>query len=176
MMELDRDDLIVNKVEQSGIITIDPSDFMPGMEIKSFDISPLLAEGLVLREKDFRICIQQINWAEYRGGHVAVYCSTDAIIPYWAYMLIASHLAEFATSVRLGRPDEWKEEIALQNVRNDLNPARYQNARLVVKGCSDRDVPVSVYMEIVKLVRPFASSIMYGEPCSTVPVFKRKKS
>ncbi len=164
---------IVNKVSESGIITIDPADFLPKGDRVAIDLKPLLVEEFLLREKDFREFVKNHDWQSYSGKHVAVFCSNDALIPVWAYMLIASSLSPYAVTVFQGSPDEL-EKYLFEKALSRINTNDFKDARVVIKGCGDVPVPVSAYMEITRLLRPVVKSIMYGEPCSTVPVYKSK--
>jgi len=165
---------IVNRVANSPLITLDLEDFyLPGERVV-FDLKELLFMEQILREKDFREAIQAIDWTKYKDKHVALFCSVDAIVPAWAYMLIASRLEPYAQTIAQG------DLISLENVLfsqslNRLVPSEYQDKKVVVKGCGDKPVPVSAYTEITRLLRPYVSSIAYGEPCSTVPVYKKAK-
>jgi S-adenosylmethionine/arginine decarboxylase-like enzyme len=164
---------IVNKVAQSGIITIDPETLISRENIVGIDIAGQLWQGLVLREKDFREWISGHDWSAYRNQHVAIYCSADAIIPHWAFMLIASALSGIAATVSQTRVEDLKESLLLASIQN-IDISTYENARVVVKGCGDEAVPASAYVALVQKLQPVVKSIMFGEPCSTVPVYKRK--
>lgn len=163
---------IINKVAQSGLITIDLEEIYPSGKRVALDIAPHLWQGIALREKDFREWIRNTNWSEYQGVHVAIYCSVDAIIPHWAYMLIASALSGIAGTVVFGSMGDLESEL-FRAVIHDLNPEEYRDKRIVIKGCSEREVPVSAYMNLVSHLQPVVRSIFFGEPCSTVPVYKR---
>lgn len=164
---------IVNKVSESGIVTINLEDFYQEGERIVFDIKEQLFEELVLKEKDFREFVKVTDWSEYKDKLVAVTCSNDAIIASWAYMLIASALQPFAKKIVFGNI-YMLEIILFHDALLKFNTESCRDQRVVIKGCSDKPVPVSAYLELTTLLRPFAKSIMYGEPCSTVPVFKRK--
>lgn len=164
---------IVNKVAQSGLLTIDPESFYPDKEILSFDLKDYLFRGLILREKDFREALAAYDWEQYRDRILAVYCSADAIIPNWAYMLVAVQAGPYARFIGLGTPEQtlikyFEDAIAHMDI------SQYADQRIVVKGCSDKPVPVEAYLAISRRLQPVAKSIMYGEPCSTVPLYKRK--
>jgi hypothetical protein len=163
---------IPNKVDQSGLVTIDPADFYPEGDRVEFDIKPHLFEGLILREKDFREFVKSNDWTEYRDKFVAVCCSADAIIPVWAYMLLASALQPYAREIHFGTLQEMESRLFTKRLEL-LNPEVYRDQRIVIKGCGDVPVPVSAYVELTRILKPVARSIMYGEPCSTVPVYKR---
>lgn len=163
----------VNKVAESGLITIDPADFYQQGERFVFDIKPLLIEEFLLREKDFREYVKKHDWTFYSGKYVAVTCSNDAIIPVWAYMLLASSLEPFAAKIVFGDLNDLESELFKEKL-SQINPADYRDQRIVIKGCGDILVPVNVYMELTRLLKPYVKSIMYGEPCSTVPVYKAR--
>lgn len=169
-----RMDEIVNKVAQSGLITIDPEEYYPEGEIAELDIKQWLFEELILKEKLFRDHMANHDWSVYNGRHVAVNCSADAIIPTWAYMLVGSKLADHAASVYFGNRDQLIEHLLLEAVRN-INVSAFAGQRVVVKGCSVHAIPASVYMALTARLQPVVRSVMYGEACSTVPVFKRKE-
>ncbi len=162
-----------NKVAESGIITIDLEEFYPKEEICSFDIKEFLFMEMLLKEKDFRASLDQHNWEQYKGKPVAVFCTTDAIIPMWAYMLISSKLSGVASSIKEGTKEEVFKSIFIQNIQT-LKEKDYQDKRVIIKGCGDKEIPAFAYTEITNLLLPFVKSLMYGEACSAVPVFKRK--
>jgi hypothetical protein len=163
---------LVNRVAQSGLITLDLETFYPEGEIVAFDLKDYLFMGLILKEKDFREALRAHDWTQYAGKNVAVFCSADAIIPMWAYMLVTAYAAPYARDVFQGQPEQLVEAAFLKKIAA-LDLASYEGKRLVVKGCSDRPVPPSAYVEITRRLQPIALSIMFGEPCSTVPVYKR---
>ena len=162
-----------NKVAESGIITIDLEEFYPKEEICSFDIKGFLFMEMLLKEKDFRASLDQHNWEQYKGKQVAVFCTTDAIIPMWAYMLISSKLSGVASSIKEGTKEEVFKSTFIQNIQT-LKEKDYQDKRVIIKGCGDKEIPAFAYTEITNLLLPFVKSLMYGEACSAVPVFKRK--
>lgn len=164
---------IFNKVSESGIITIDPADFFVKGERVIFDLKLLLVDEFLLREKDFREFVKNNNWESYSGKLVAVTCSNDAIIPVWAYMLVVANLEPFAKKIVFGDLSELESQL-FQEQLSKLNPNDFTDARVVIKGCGDLPIPTSVYMEITRMLKPVVKSIIYGEPCSTVPVYKRK--
>lgn len=164
---------LVNKVAESGIITINPESFLPKKNIKAFDLKDFLFMGLILKEKDYRDALKQYDWSVYNDSIAAVHCSADAIIPVWAYMLCTTYLNSHATQVCYGTADAVKEQLTLQAIEtSDFN--EHLDKRIVVKGCGDVAVPDSAYLAITQKLMPIAKSIMYGEPCSTVPLYKRK--
>jgi hypothetical protein len=164
---------IVNKVAESGLITLDPVQFLPTPEsIKTFDLKNYLFRELILKEKDFRAALKETDWSVYDQKQVAVFCSVDAIIPAWAYMLIASYLPKAAT-IFFGTEQQLLDAIIAENIKQfEINP--YKDQRIVIKGCGDILVPHCAYMNITQKLQPIVKSIMYGEPCSTVPILKNK--
>lgn len=164
---------IINKVAQSGLLELNLEDFYPEGERAAIDIKPLLFHGLVLKEKDFREHIANEDWEKYTSQYVSVFCSSDAIVPTWAYMLISASLEPYAKKIVFGTP-ETLEAILFHEQLQKINIEQYREKRIVIKGCSDKKVPVSAYVEITAILKPIVKSIMYGEPCSTVPVYKRK--
>lgn len=165
---------IINKVANSGIVTIDLEEFYLSGERKLIDIKGQLFQELILREKDFREHIKNTNWEEYKNCYVAITCSADAIIPTWAYMLLSLALEPFAKKICFGNLEQlevllYEEQLA----KHDFN--KYKDARVVVKGCGKLPVPIQAYVCLTIHLKPFAKSIMYGEPCSTVPLYKAPK-
>jgi hypothetical protein len=162
---------IINKVGQSALITLDLEQFFPKGNISLFDLKPFLFMGLILKEKEFRAALAATDWTIYKDGIVGVCCSADAVIPVWAYMLVTSYLQPLAKEVIMGDEPVVLRQLITKNIQS-LDPGEYKDKRVVVKGCGDRPVGDFAFLEITKLLRPVAKSIMYGEPCSTVPVFK----
>lgn len=154
------------------MITIDLEDLYVSGDRILFDIKGWLFEELILREKDFREKLKAHNWEEYKDKFVALSCTADAIVPTWAYMLIVTHLKPFAKKIVFGNLEKLEEELYSDAI-NNLNIESFKDQRIVIKGCSKITVPVSAYVQLTELLRPVVKSIMYGEPCSTVPVFKR---
>jgi len=168
------DELIVNKVAESGIITLNLEDYLPSEEaIVEFDIKPFLFKEMIVREKDFRLSVTEHNWAQYEDKHVAITCSTDAIIPMWAFMLISSNLTPVARSIYSGTKDALVAHLMLQDIAS-VDADEYQDKRVVIKGCGDKIMPEAAFIAITQKLRPVVKSLMYGEPCSTVPVYKKK--
>ena len=163
---------ITNKVSTSGLITIDPADFYVKGERVLLDVKPLLVEEFLLREKDFREYVKNNDWAHYTGKFVAITCTNDAIIPVWTYMLLAGALQPFAAKIVFGNLNEL-EAVLFSESLSKMNPDDYRDQRIVIKGCGDIPVPTSVYVELTRMLKPVVKSIMYGEPCSTVPVYKK---
>ncbi|HEX7847639.1 MAG TPA: DUF2480 family protein [Chitinophagaceae bacterium] len=166
-------DPIINKVAESGLITIDLSEYYPEGDIAVFDMKDHLFMGMILKEKDFREALKNLDWANYRDKNVAVTCTVDAVIPVWAYMLVASYLQPIAKEIVMGDEKELHKTVFLKNL-SQINTNEFADKRIVIKGCGETPIGDYVYMEITKLLRPVVKSIMYGEPCSTVPVFKKK--
>lgn len=164
---------IVNRVSNSLLVTFDLEEFYTPGERIVFDIKHLLFQELILREKDFRDFIKDHNWAQYQNKFVAITCSVDAIVPTWAYMLLTSALQPYAQQIVLGSLQDLETRL-FQQTLTKINWQKFSNAKVVVKGCSKVEVPVSIYVEATNKLRQVAQSIMYGEPCSTVPIFKRK--
>jgi len=170
---MDIQENIVNKVAQSGLVTLDPAAFYPGGERVVYDIKDNLFQGLILREKDFREFVKNHDWSQYQGKNIAVTCSADAIVPAWAYMLIANKLAPYAKDVVFGDAAVL-ETVLFEKSMASMDVEQYRDQRIVIKGCGEIEVPVSAYVELTKKLTPVAKSIMFGEPCSTVPIYKRK--
>jgi len=166
------EDRIVNKVAESGLLEIDLEKFYPQTEIAVFDLKNYLFMELILKEKDFREALKKQDFTVYRDELVAVTCSADAIIPVWAYMLVASYLQPVVKEMILGDAAFFRQILFLRNL-NNIDIAAFTDKRVVIKGCGDLDIGPFAYFEITRLLRPLAKSIMYGEPCSTVPVFKK---
>jgi hypothetical protein len=162
----------INKVADSGLITLDLEKWYPREETAVFDIKDYLFMGMILKEKDFREALKAKDWTIYQDKNVALTCSVDAIIPVWAYMLVAANLQPFANEIVMGDEKELHKTIFLKNL-SAIDVQEFDDKRVVIKGCGETPIADYVYMEITKLLRPVAKSIMYGEPCSTVPVFKK---
>ena len=167
------DEVINNKVSESALVTINLEEFFPTGEVVLFDMKDYLFMGLILKEKDFREALKALDLIQYTNKLVAVTCSADAVIPIWAYMLVASYLQPIALEVAFGTVEELTKQILLKNIAQ-INVADYTDKRVVIKGCGELPVGEAAYLEATKLLRPVAKSIMYGEPCSTVPIFKKK--
>jgi hypothetical protein len=164
---------IVNKVALSPLSTLDLEVYYPKGEVIVFDLKPHLFMEMIVKEKEFRAALQTIDWTIYKDRIVAVDCTADAIIPVWAYMLVTSYLQPFAKDIILGDEKNAIKQTLLKRIDNiDIND--YLDKRVVVKGCGELPIGEFAYMEITKRLRPVAKSIMYGEPCSTVPVYKKK--
>jgi hypothetical protein len=164
---------IINKVAESGLITLDPENYYPKGERALFDLKDHLFMGMILKEKDFREALKNIDWTQYQDKNVGITCSVDAIIPVWAYMLVASYLQPYAREIVMGDDKELQKTLFLKNI-SSINVEGFSDKRVVIKGCGETPIPDYIYMELTRMLRPVAKSIMYGEPCSTVPVFKKK--
>ncbi|WP_257666128.1 DUF2480 family protein [Parapedobacter tibetensis] len=164
---------IVNKVAQSGLVTVDLGNFAPLGERVVYDIKDNLFHGLILKEKDFREFVKLHDWQQFEGKYVAITCSADAIVPTWAYMLLANRLEPYAKEIVFGDLAVL-ETLLYEKVLEKLDMEQYRDQRVVVKGCGDIQIPESAFVKFTTMLSKVAKSIMYGEPCSTVPVFKRK--
>ncbi len=169
------DETFVNKVSESGIVTLDLEDFYPKDETVIFDMKDHLFMGLILKEKDFREVMKNLDLAPYTNKNIALTCSADAVIPMWAYMLVSSHLQPVAKEIVFGDAEFLHKTLFLQNIEK-INPQDYKDQRVVVKGCGELPVSETAYVAITALLRPVAKSIMYGEPCSTVPIYKKSRA
>lgn len=166
---------IVNRVEQSGLISVDLAEYCPkDSEFLGFDFEPALWNGLVLKEKDFRDYVKQFDWNQFAGKHAYLYCSVEAILPSWAFMLVSSKLVGIAASVSIGTLADAKQKaLELQIEQLDVTP--FTDGKLIVKGCSDLPQPEAAMSQFLVKVQPICSSIMYGEACSSVPIYKKPK-
>lgn len=165
---------IVNRVANSKLQTIDLEDYYPAGKRIVLDISEWLFEGIILKEKDFRAAVKNHNWEQYLNTFVAVNCSTDAIIPSWAYLLISTGLAPYATKFVIGDLD-LLENIIFHDIVASIPLEEFKGVPVIIKGCSDKKIPDSAYAEITQRLIPVVSSLMYGEACSSVPLFKKSK-
>jgi hypothetical protein len=165
---------IINKVSQSALLTLDLEIFFPKENIRIFDLKPFLFMELILKEKDFRAALLTTDWSSYKDEIVGIYCSADAVIPVWAYMLVTSYLQPFAKEVIMGDEAAVLRQL-ITNTIQTIDPEEYKDQRVVIKGCGEKPIGDFAYLEITKLLRPVAKSIMYGEPCSTVPVYKAQR-
>ncbi|CAN5200314.1 DUF2480 family protein [soil metagenome] len=168
------DSSIINKVAQSSLITIDLEKLFPEGERVEYDLKDNLFQGLILREKDFREFIATYDWSQFKAKNVAIFCSVDAIIPVWAYMLLASKINPYAKKVIFGDLKALEQSL-FQEALSTIDPEEYRDSKLVIKGCGNLPIPEFAYVEIFRILQPVAASIMYGEPCSTVPIYKKPK-
>jgi hypothetical protein len=167
-------DEIVNRVAKSNLITIDLEDLYPKGTRTFFDIADWLFEGLILKEKDFREAVENHNWSQYDGHYVVLTCSADAIIPSWAYMLITTKLAPFAKKIVAGNL-ELLETAIFHDIISNLDITDYKERPVIIKGCSDKPIPQTAYLQLIEKLQPVVKSIMFGEACSTVPLYKAPK-
>ncbi|MFI2741799.1 DUF2480 family protein [Zhouia sp. PK063] len=165
---------IVNRVAQSKLVTFDLEDVYPKGPRILFDIKDWLFEGFILREKDFRAQVKQYDWSQHQNAYIAFTCSTDAIIPAWAFMLLSSMVAPFAKKVIIGNLEQLETAI-YQEIIENLDVSSYQNVPVIIKGCSKKPVPQNAYIFAINKLQTVATSVMYGEACSSVPLFKKKK-
>jgi hypothetical protein len=165
---------IVNKVAQSGIVTIDLEDIIPAREESYIDVTEQLFHGLMLKEKDFRAWIKESDWTAYANKDVAVFCSADAVVPTWAYMLVSSALREATANVFFTTPENLNAMVVERSL-SDFDIKEYSDMRVVIKGCGDRQISNHAYVALTSKLVPIAKSLMFGEPCSTVPVYKKRK-
>ena len=167
-------DEIINRVANSKLVTIDLEDYYPEGERLLLDIKDWLLEGLVLREKDFRQQASEHNWEQYQNCFVALNCSTDAIIPAWGYMLLSTYLEPYASKTVIGDLSNLETSI-YQEIISKLDVSNFQDKPIIIKGCSNKPIPDNAYIQLTTKLKPFVKSIMYGEACSSVPLFKRPK-
>lgn len=166
------EEVFINKVAESGILTLDLADYYPKNEVAVFDMKDYLFMGLILKEKDFRESLKQLDVTAYQNKIVAITCSADAVIPMWAYMLVTSLLQSVASDIVFATESEAAKQVLIKNIAA-IDVALFTGNRVVVKGCGEMPIPEEAYVEITRRLRPVVKSIMYGEPCSTVPVFKK---
>ena len=164
---------IVNRVSNNALKTIDLDDFYASGERVAFDMASLLFQGLILREKDFREFVANHNWVQYQGKYLAVHCSVDAIIPSWAVMVLITKLQPITNQVIFGTLDELEHKL-FSDALSSLDLSSYKDSKVVIKGCGIHPVPAYAFAELTRLLTPYVSSLMYGEPCSTVPVYKKR--
>ena len=165
---------IINRIANSKLITIDLEEIYPKGDRIVFDISQWLYEGIILKEKDFRESVSNHKWEQYKGCYLALTCSTDAIIPSWAYLLITTKLSPFAIKIVVGDLELLETVIFQEIISNiDINP--YKAKSVIIKGCSNKPIPVTASVQLIEKLQPITKSIMFGEACSTVPLFKSKK-
>jgi len=164
---------LVNRVAQKALITLDLEMYFPkDEEIVFIDLKDFLFKGLILREADFRETVKNTDWSQYKGKYVAIHCTTDAIIPMWAYMVLSAELAPYAVDIAHAGPTQAAGIFLLHNL-SKLDMETFKGQRVVVKGCGDRVVPEAAFVQITRQLSNIARAVMYGEPCSTVPVFKK---
>ena len=164
---------IINRVAQSGIITLDLEVLIPGKELAQVDIKDQLFQGLLLREKDFRAWVKKHDWSQYEEKYVAIYCSSDAIVPTWAYMLIAVAIESFTSDFAFCKPEAFSAIISERKLAL-IKPEDYKDSRVVIKGCGEREIDNHAFVKLTGMLIPHVKSLMFGEPCSTVPVYKKR--
>ncbi|MAP53995.1 DUF2480 family protein [Altibacter sp.] len=165
---------IINRVANSKLVTIDLEEYYPAGNRLQLDIAPWLLEGIVLKENDFRSHVLETDWSQYKDCFIALYCSTDAIIPGWAYMLLSVALAPYAKKVTVGSL-EMLETAIFSEIISDLSIEEYKDKPVIIKGCSHKPIPPTAYTLLAQKLQPVAQSIMYGEACSSVPLFKKNR-
>jgi|SRR5687767_13234066 len=166
---------LVNKIAESGLITLRPEEWVSGEPPASFDLKDFLFQGLILKEKDFREMMKAHDWTQYRDKVLCVHCSADAIVPAWSYMLITSNVTPYVREVFFGTPQQWLSHQLLTYIAQ-MDENQYKNERVIIKGCSDHvEIGPEVYVALTNKLVPVVHSLMFGEPCSTVPVYKRPK-
>jgi hypothetical protein len=163
---------IVNRVANSILKTIDLEELYPEGARVAFDIAPWLHEGIILREKNFREAVSSHPWEQYKNNYVSIYCSTDAIIPAWAFMLITTKLTPHAQKTVIGS-QEALETILFTEILNTVDLSSYQDTPVIIKGCANKPIPAAAYGMLISKLQPIAKSIMYGEACSSVPLYKK---
>lgn len=166
---------LVNRVATSGLITLNLEDYFPKKDIMVFDIAVYLFHGLILKEKEFRVALKEVDWTVYQDKTVLIQCSTDAILPLWSYMLISQYLQGVASDVFVGDESEYIKASYYKTL-SGVRWEDFNDQRVVIKGCGHLPVPEEAYAHVTFLLKPFAKSIMFGEPCSTVPVFKKTQA
>ncbi len=170
---MDIQENFVNKVAASGLITFNLEEYLEKGDRVLYDIKDNLFHGLMLKEKDFRAFVKDHDWQQYEGKNIAIYCSADAIVPTWAYMLLANRMKPYAKEIVFGSL-EVLESILFTKALAKVDIEKFVGERVVIKGCGEIEIPVAAYVEITSLLTPVVKSLMYGEPCSTVPIYKRK--
>lgn len=166
-------DEIVNRVANSGLVNFDLEAYYPKGQRQLIDLKDWLFEGLILKEKDFRQAVKDYDWAQHQDQYVAIDCSADAIVPVWSYMLISNAISPYAKKVVKGNLENL-ESLIFHELINTLNINHFKNQRVIVKGCSNLPIPESAYVAITNKLSPVVKSIMYGEACSSVPIYKKK--
>lgn len=165
---------IVNRVASSGLVVLNLEDYAIKSERVLFDIKDQLSQGMILKEKYFRAFLKEHDWTKYDNQYVALTCSVDAIIPTWTYMLLGIKLKPYAKRVVFGNL-QILEQTLWQEILDNIDFSEFENKKIVIKGCSDLSIPEQAYVEAAQRLFPYAASIMFGEPCSTVPLFKKRK-
>lgn len=167
-------DEIVNRVANSQLVTVDLEDWYPQGERITFDIAQWLYENLILRENEFRKFVDDYNWSQHEGHYVALTCSADAIVPSWAYLLVSTRLSPYARKIVVGTPD-LLETLIYRDIIATLDVKVYRDKPVIIKGCTDKPIPATAYTVLIQKLQPVVKSLMYGEACSSVPLYKIKK-
>ena len=165
--------MIQNKVAESELVTLDLKSFLPNEQPAYFDIKDFLYRGLILKEKEFRQALNEYNWSVYKDKTVLLFCSADAIVPVWAYMLVMVNLKDIAKAIFFENEENWRQRSITATIES-MDVSTFTDRRVVIKGCGEAHIPESAYVAITQKLLPVVKSIMYGEPCSTVPVYKKK--
>ena len=165
---------IINRVAQSSLISIDLEDYYDQHERVVYDLKDNLFQGLILREKDFRAFVKEHDWSQYQDKNVAIVCTADAIVPTWAYMLLALKLEPYAHHFVFGDLAALEQSL-FQQILGNIDVEEFRDKKIVIKGCGDLPIPEYAYVELTRLLRPVVATMMYGEPCSTVPLYKQRK-
>jgi len=165
---------IINKVAKSGLMSLDIKDYYPQLDIVSIDLKDQLFQGFVLREKDFRAWCKECDWQKFEGKLVALHCTADAIIPVWAYMLVTQHLEGIAQSITFGNQSETERKLVSEHFQN-LDVLEFQDQRVIIKGCSEINEPETAFLSFTACLKPVVKSLMFGEACSSVPIYKKSK-
>jgi len=166
-------DNIVNRVANSSLKTIDLEDFYPSEKRIVIDIKPWLINEFILKEKDFRIALKNHDWSQYKNQYIALKCSSNAIIPSWAYMLITTYLSPFSKKIIVGTLQELETSI-FQDIISNFNIEEFKNKSIIIKGCANKSIPETAYIQLIEKLQSIAKSIMFGEACSSVPLYKKK--
>jgi len=164
---------IENKVAKSGLVTLEISSFVPNDKIVELDVKDHLWQGIALREKEFRAFIKNNDWSQYQNALVSIHCSADAIIPNWAFMLLAGELTGVAQKLFFGTPEEFQKHLIIHAIQT-LNTDDYKDQRVIVKGCGNELIDYAAFGYITAVLKPVVKSLMFGEPCSTVPIYKKR--
>jgi hypothetical protein len=166
-------DTIVNKVANSGLVSFDLEDYYPKEERVIYDVKDNLFQEMILKEKDFRQFLKEHDWEQYKNKNIAITCSVDAVVPTWAYMLLATKLEEVANAFVFGGLESLEVHLFTQ-ILNNIDFSAFQDKKVVIKGCSKYEIPTTIYVDLTHRMKPFVKSLMFGEPCSTVPLYKKR--
>jgi hypothetical protein len=173
-MKSDNSETLVNRVKKSPLVTLNLETYDPDFPVSELDLKNFLFKELLLKEKDFRAQVKSMDWTPFAGHTICVYCSNDAIVPVWAYMLIAAEAPESVREVYFGKREQFLQSYYRKRIQEE-DWSKYKDGLIVIKGCSEKAVPHSAYLDLTAALRPYARSIMFGEACSTVPIYKKKK-